>query len=41
MTIKELKDFIFENDSQRMQFAKVKSYSMKDLNKEGFAIVCI
>ena len=41
MIIKELKDFIFENYSQRMEFANGKSYSMKDLNKKGFIIVCM
>ena len=41
MTIKELKDFIFENYSLQMQFAKGNSYSMKDLNKKGFTNVCI
>ena len=42
MTIKELKDFLFENYYQRIKFAEENSgYSMKDLNKKGFAIAFI
>ena len=42
MTIKELKDFLFENYYRRINFSKENScYSMKDLNKKRFIIACI